>query len=113
MTIPAAKGETRQAHASSGTTDTPSQSEPTAPESAATGGETTPSTTPVTMRARPRDGRRVRFVGEIVCAPGERVNRRDMRPHGGGQETRCDGEVLVVFRREAFAVGVGRSGAIC
>jgi type I restriction enzyme R subunit len=64
--VPVVTGAGEPSSARSGTADSSSSAEPTAPETSATdGGATTPSTS-ATTRTRPRDGRKVRFVGEVV-----------------------------------------------
>jgi len=48
------------------------------------------------------------LVGDVVGAPGERVERRQVRPQRARQEQRDDREVLGVARRDPVAGRVGR-----
>ena len=51
------------------------------------------------------------FVREVVGPTRERIDRRDVWPHRGRQQSRGDRKVFIVLPRKPFAVGI-RSGAI-
>ena len=47
------------------------------------------------------------LVGKVVCCPGKRVERGDVRPHARRHQPGGDREIFVVGSHEALALGVG------
>ena len=73
-------------------------------------------TLPFIKQSEPFAHRTFAFVREVVSGSRKRVQRRDVRPHARGQQSRRNRKILIVGRREPFALGIrgaklGESGS--